>query len=411
MATRKSNNLKNATLFGVFCACLVFSAGSAYALFISNTVTIIGASMTTAGTLSPTSPIVRLFAVADNEFKEEDPQDNFGTDKDADVTSKENENTRLGVRFDLGALPADITINSCRLNLFMTDAPAFNSRQYGAYRLVDHEAEWGEGVGDGDEALNGESSWQWFARSGQWGQAGSDIASTPTDIINTGTKDSLWQTWNLTPDCDLPNQRSWTIKDLAENETRSADAEFETKESNHLDRRPYLAVDFSGGTFSTDHIVINEVLTDTDDHGHDRDNEWVELFNPTSSTVDISGWQICEEEGCSAIPGPTLIQPQGFVVLTPETETWKFWSVDSSERVVLGERFGDDSLDNDGDRLILRNAANAVVDQLSYEEDLSVFDPSIPGAPTDWSINRLINGYDTDRYIDFWINPEPTPGS
>ena len=42
----------------------------------------------------------------------------------------------------------------------------------------------------------------------------------------------------------------------------------------------------------SEHVIINEV--DTNPYGDDSKSisEWVELFNPTSSDVDISGWQI-----------------------------------------------------------------------------------------------------------------------
>jgi hypothetical protein len=42
----------------------------------------------------------------------------------------------------------------------------------------------------------------------------------------------------------------------------------------------------------TDHVVINEV--DTNPSGDDSQSvsEWVELYNPTESDIDLSGWQI-----------------------------------------------------------------------------------------------------------------------
>ena len=42
----------------------------------------------------------------------------------------------------------------------------------------------------------------------------------------------------------------------------------------------------------SDHVVINEV--DTNPFGDDSQSisEWVELYNPTDSDVDLSGWEI-----------------------------------------------------------------------------------------------------------------------
>jgi len=43
---------------------------------------------------------------------------------------------------------------------------------------------------------------------------------------------------------------------------------------------------------TTDNIVINEV--DINPPGNDADSvsEWVELYNPTDSDVDLGGWEI-----------------------------------------------------------------------------------------------------------------------
>jgi len=46
------------------------------------------------------------------------------------------------------------------------------------------------------------------------------------------------------------------------------------------------------GELITDHVVINEV--DTNPFGDDSlaISEWVELYNPTDTDVDLSGWEI-----------------------------------------------------------------------------------------------------------------------
>ncbi len=43
---------------------------------------------------------------------------------------------------------------------------------------------------------------------------------------------------------------------------------------------------------STNHVVINEI--DINPPGDDAKSviEWVELYNPTDSKIDIGGWQI-----------------------------------------------------------------------------------------------------------------------
>ena len=43
------------------------------------------------------------------------------------------------------------------------------------------------------------------------------------------------------------------------------------------------------------HIVINEF--EPNPPGTDNDNEWVELYNPTSANTDVSGWTLTTTHG------------------------------------------------------------------------------------------------------------------
>lgn len=403
-----------ATIAGILAASVVFVGGNAAALFISNPVHLQGMTISVGGIVPPppppVAPQVRLFALADNELKQRNPQQNFGGHDEANVTSKVGRDTRLLVRFDLASLPPGSTVSSCSLGLYMNEAPSFESRQHGAFRLIANETAWGEGTQSSGNAPAGTSSWQWFSRPNAWTTPGGDLALAPTATIATGLVDEVWQNWDLSPDCTGLGLRSWGIRDLAEGSAMDRTAEYETSESDSYSLRPYLGLNFTAGPVNTNHVVINEVFIASDTHGSSRDNEWVELFNPTTSAVSLTGWQLCETEGCTTLPAGTTIAAGGYLVLTPEASTWTHWTVPATSRVVLGERIGDDSLDDDGDRLYLRNATGTAIDALSYEEDTTVFNPSVPGSDEDWSLSRLVAGYDTDRYLDFWTNPTPTPG-
>ncbi|MEK7184287.1 MAG: lamin tail domain-containing protein [Patescibacteria group bacterium] len=409
--------LNRPTLAGILCASLVFVGSNAAALFISNTVTLQSTTIT-VGSITPPppppsgTPQVRLFALADNELQQKNPQKNLGTHDEANVTSKVGRNTHLIARFDLAALPPGSTLTSCQLGLYMNQAPSFESRQHGAFRLSTNETTWNEGLQMNSTALPTESSWQWFARPSAWTTAGGDMALLPTATIQTGLIDGVWQAWDVSSDCSAQALRSWGIRDLASNSALDRTAEYETRESDSYDKRPYLGVDFTSGPFTTNHIVINEVFTATTSatHGNSRDNEWVELYNPTGAAVNLAGWQLCETEDCTSIPAGTTIAAQGYLVLTSHASTWQHWTIPVASQVVLGERIGGDNMDDDGDRVILKNAAGTTIDAMSYEEDTSVFNPSVPGADRDWSMQRVVAGYDTDQATNFWTNPTPTPG-
>ncbi|MGB1378559.1 MAG: lamin tail domain-containing protein, partial [Nitrosopumilus sp.] len=116
-----------------------------------------------------------------------------------------------------------------------------------------------------------------------------------------------------------------------------------------MNRIPLLvlfAVIFTGisvpayGELITDHVVINEV--DTNPFGDDSlaISEWVELYNPTDSEVDLSGWEIASTtvlKKTFTIPDGTVISPEQMLTFTYA----KVWFTDSSESVELRNPSGD----------------------------------------------------------------------
>jgi len=94
------------------------------------------------------------------------------------------------------------------------------------------------------------------------------------------------------------------------------------------------------GELITDHVVINEV--DTNPFGDDSlaISEWVELYNPTDSDVDLSGWEIASTtvlKKTFTIPDGTIISPEQLLPFTYA----KVWFTDSSESVELRNPFGE----------------------------------------------------------------------
>ena len=90
----------------------------------------------------------------------------------------------------------------------------------------------------------------------------------------------------------------------------------------------------------SDHVVINEV--DTNPFGDDSQSisEWVELYNPTDSDVDLSGWEIASTtvlKKTFTIPTGTIISPGDFLIFNYET----IWFTDSNESIELRTSVGD----------------------------------------------------------------------
>jgi len=101
----------------------------------------------------------------------------------------------------------------------------------------------------------------------------------------------------------------------------------------------------------SDHVVINEV--DTNPFGDDSQSisEWVELYNPTDSDVDLSGWKIASTtvlKKTLTIPDGTIIGSDALLKFTHE----KIWFTDSSESVEL------------------RNSVDEVIDKTPFISDL-----------------------------------------
>ncbi|MDI6903829.1 MAG: lamin tail domain-containing protein [Methanocellales archaeon] len=91
-------------------------------------------------------------------------------------------------------------------------------------------------------------------------------------------------------------------------------------------------------------VVINEF--EQNPAGDDAGNEWVELYNPATINVDISGWTLSTTHGTTVtitIPQDTTIPAKGYWVYTHSTQ----WLDNENESIVLK-----DSADNEMDRTL-----------------------------------------------------------
>ncbi|QLH10615.1 lamin tail domain-containing protein [Nitrosarchaeum sp. AC2] len=133
---------------------------------------------------------------------------------------------------------------------------------------------------------------------------------------------------------------------------------------------------------STNHVVINEI--DINPPGDDSKSvlEWIELYNPTSSKIDISGWQIASTTALKktmTISSGTFIEPGKYLTFSYQS----LWFADSNELVELRDKNG------------------VVIDKTPL-----LSDPK--NDLTSWQ--RIYDGYDLDNSND-WKFTIPTAGS
>ncbi len=141
-----------------------------------------------------------------------------------------------------------------------------------------------------------------------------------------------------------------------------------------------LQWDLSSALKSCRHITINE--WETNPTGTDTLKEWVELYNPSSQTVDIGGWRLIDDYyGKSvSIPPNTVIMPDDYQLFT-----WTNGSLINSYKTSIS---------------LLDLAGNEVDRTSSVKDDKN----------NDFCWARNPNGNDRDSDLD-WIFQAATPGS
>lgn len=133
---------------------------------------------------------------------------------------------------------------------------------------------------------------------------------------------------------------------------------------------------------TADHVVINEV--DINPPGDDSQSisEWIELHNPTDSSIDLSGWSVASTtilKKTMTIPSGTVIKPGQFLTYSYQN----VWFTDVSESVEL------------------RDQNNMVIDKTPAISD-------IKNDFTSWQ--RIYDGFDSDSSSD-WKFVSSTAGS
>jgi phosphatidylserine/phosphatidylglycerophosphate/cardiolipin synthase-like enzyme len=167
-------------------------------------------------------------------------------------------------------------------------------------------------------------------------------------------------------------------------------------------------------------LLINEVMYHpTENEGT---NEWIELYNPTSEPIDVTGWTLTDEKETDQLQadtdhgdGTTVVPPGGYALITDKgTTVYDVFTVaENAIRLSV-----DDStlcgygLNNDQEKILVKDLTGTPIDAIEWGADYDEV-PGIP-APLVAKGSSLARSQDTDMddsSLDFIESTTPTPGS
>lgn len=160
-------------------------------------------------------------------------------------------------------------------------------------------------------------------------------------------------------------------------------------------------------------VVINELHTNPD--VKTELVEFIELYNAGTTEVDLSGWQFTEGVFYT-FPAGTRLAPGEYVIVAQSPDGIKAkWNVGRAgipDRVIFGPYAG--GLENDGERVVLRDAAGAVADEVEYQLGFpwpTVGDPASEAQPGTGRSMQLVNPAFDNDLGGSWRSALPTPAA
>lgn len=105
-------------------------------------------------------------------------------------------------------------------------------------------------------------------------------------------------------------------------------------------------------------IVINEIMYAP----VNQEPEWIELFNRSDKTINIKNYKLADKNDTVRIADHSLmLQPLEYLIISKDSSLISYYEIDSE---CLTAKFP--SLNNTGDRLILIDSLNRIIDSLEY---------------------------------------------
>ena len=171
-----------------------------------------------------------------------------------------------------------------------------------------------------------------------------------------------------------------------------------------------------GADSIADHVVISAIYPDAVD---ESGSEWIELYNPTDSNIDISGWTIGTPTSSTdaTIPVGSTIKTHGFFLIadtdfSTEKDNSSWSDADHEETITLGNTIS----------WVYLNDSSTTIDTVGWGSGAEKYEgsPFTPNPSQGKSLQRRVNdtitengygpGWDSnDNSADFFIQDSPDP--
>ena len=154
---------------------------------------------------------------------------------------------------------------------------------------------------------------------------------------------------------------------------------------------------------------------------NDNYNEWLELYNPTNRSINVSDWSISDNYSEDFLKGDfehdngtTIIQSYGYAIIADHgTKIYENFSISNNTiHLYVDDSSLGNGLGNNKDKLMLKNSTGVEIDSIEWGYNYA----DVTGMPANLineghSLARHQNIDTNDTSKDFYDGIVPTPGS
>lgn len=117
-------------------------------------------------------------------------------------------------------------------------------------------------------------------------------------------------------------------------------------------------------------LIVNEIMFAPLSDTTKSNAEWIELYNPTGNTINLSGWKFYETNSSKNIADTcsALVKPGAYAVIASDSTIFRTWAYlrtpDSTMKVIILK--SDLSLNNDEDLVKIADLFRTMIDSVHY---------------------------------------------